>query len=307
MNRSYTSQKLTDPDRLEVRDAENPWLATFTLNAYTVTLNGPEREFKECYQDPDDEEREVCVKHQTWVRTLPTPFDGQLNCDWLTRALEANRKEVPDILAIAMQYIKNAPPLVDENGVQIAGDACYGPEEKEEREIGADFNDYLGICWQYDEDGTDHPEDNEFRSLDCSGFMRMIWGYRNNFLGANYVARVPLSLEIRSDCPTIPRRSEQICVGAPGIIVIPNQNVRVTNFEKLRVGDLLFFDSHEDCSIKHVGMFIGVDVGVDVDKKHRFISSRKSINGPTLSDYNGCSVLEGEGLYARSFRAVRRL
>ncbi len=38
---------------------------------------------------------------------------------------------------------------------------------------------------------------------------------------------------------------------------------------------------------------------------HRFISSRKSINGSTMSDFKGKSVLEGTG--AHSFRAVRRL
>lgn len=36
----FSSQTLTDPDRLEVRDTENNWVATFTLGSYTVTLRG---------------------------------------------------------------------------------------------------------------------------------------------------------------------------------------------------------------------------------------------------------------------------
>jgi len=44
--------------------------------------------------------------HATWVRTLPAPFDGQLDETWLRCALEANQEEIPDVLAIAMQYVK---------------------------------------------------------------------------------------------------------------------------------------------------------------------------------------------------------
>jgi hypothetical protein len=35
--------------------------------------------------------------------------------------------------------------------------------------------------------------------------------------------------------------------------------------------------------------------------------SRKSIDGPTLGDYSGKSILNGAGLYATAFRASRRL
>ena len=40
---------------------------------------------------------------------------------------------------------------------------------------------------------------------------------------------------------------------------------------------------------------------------HRFVLNRKKTDGPTLRDYNGRSILEGTGLYAASFHAVRRL
>lgn len=296
MNEPYFYQTLTEPDRLEVKDAASQLLATFTLGTYTVTMTGPERTFSE---------QDVSVTHTTWIRTLPTPFDEQLDLDWLEQALEANQQQVPDILAIAMQYIKGAPAVLDENGLQIAGDANYGPEKDGKRQEGADFNDYLGIRWQYETDESDKPEPEQFRCLDCSGFVRMVWGHRHNFSGSGYVDAIPFSLKIKPDSSTMPRRAWQICVGAPGIPIIPNRGVQVTDFSKLGIGDLVFFDANEDdgSAIDHIGMFMGLDV----TDKHRFISSRKSINGPTMSDFKGKSVLEGTGLYAQSFRAVRRL
>jgi|GEM_PF-1908527 len=187
MNDLFLSQILTDPDRLEVRDSENQRLTTFTLGSYTVTLHGPARTFSE---------QDASVTHTTWVRTLPTPFDGQLDTDWLEQALEANQQQVPDILAIAMQYIKGAPAVLDEDGLQIAGDAGHEPEEDGKRQEGADFNDYLGIDWQYEAGELDKPEPEQFRCLDCSGFMRMVWGYRHNFSGSDYADAIPLSLKI---------------------------------------------------------------------------------------------------------------
>lgn len=296
MNAAYSYETLTEPERIEVKDSTNHLLATFTRGAYTVTLTGPTRTFTE---------QDASVTHTTWVRTLPSPFDGQLDTNWLAQALEANQQQVPDILTIAVQYIKGAPALLDQNGLQIAGDASYGPEKNGERQEGSDFNDYLGILWEYDVDGSDEPETKQFRCLDCSGFIRMIWGYRHSFSDYDYADTVPLSISISSDCSTIPRRAWQICIDAPGVTIISNQGVQVTNFSKLLIGYLVFFDAdgNDGLLIDHVGMFLGLDS----TGRHRFISSRKSIDGPTFSDFKGKSVLEGTGLYAQSFRAVRRL
>jgi hypothetical protein len=67
----------------------------------------------------------------------------------------------------------------------------------------------------------------------------------------------------------------------------------------------VFFDADpgDGARIDHVGIYLGVDAG----GRHRFVSSRKGINGPTLGDYRGASLLDGAGLYARAFRASRRL
>jgi hypothetical protein len=52
---------------------------------------------------------------------------------------------------------------------------------------------------------------------------------------------------------------------------------------------------------------VGIYLGRDTGGNYRFLSSRKSINGPILGDYNGKSVLNGTGTYARAFRAARRV
>jgi len=301
INETFFQQTLIKPNQLDVKDADNQWLATFTPGSYTVTMRGLQRTFSE--QDPNGQV--VSVTHTTWVRTLPKPFNGQVDAEWLAKVLAANEQQIPDILAIAMQYIKGAPALIDQNGLQIAGDASYGPEIDGKREERSDFNDYLGIPWQYEAEGLNQPDPNRFRCLDCSGFMRMVWGYRHSFSGSGYADTIPLSRQIRSDGSTIPRRSFQICEKAPGVMIVPNQRVQITDFSELRIGDLVFFnaDSGDGSAIDHVGMFMGLDA----NRKHRFISSRKRINGPTMSDFGGKSLLEGTGLYAKAFQAVRRL
>ena len=84
----------------EVRGPDGNWLATFTDDAYTVVLAGPRRRFAE---------GTASVSHARWVRTYPKPFAGRLDRPWLERALAANQARVPDVLALAMQYIRGAP------------------------------------------------------------------------------------------------------------------------------------------------------------------------------------------------------
>jgi cell wall-associated NlpC family hydrolase len=198
-----------------------------------------------------------------------------------------------------MQYIADAPKVF-EGDLQIAGEAAYGPLKGGKREEGSDFNDYLGIEWVYPEK-VDKPEKRQRHCLDCSGFIRMIWCYRNNLPG---YGGVPLCLNPRQSHDAMPRRAFQMLDAAPGVIVIPNAGVQVTDLSPLRIGDLVFFDADESDGmlIDHVGMYLGLDEG----NHHRFISSRKGANGPTLGDYKGRSTLNGTGLYARSFRAACR-
>jgi cell wall-associated NlpC family hydrolase len=158
--------------------------------------------------------------------------------------------------------------------LQIAGDAAYGPLPPDgTRDEGADFNDYLGLRWLYPNDAPDRPEADQYRCLDCSGYM--------------------------------PRRSFELYAGATGIILIPNIGTQVADLDLLDVGDLVFFDVESDdgARLDHVGMYLGTDAA----GAHRFVSSRATAHGPTFADAGGRSILDGTGTYARRFRGARRL
>lgn len=292
-NATRTIDAPGEPRRLEVRTPSDGWLATLTHGARTVTSAGPRRSFTESA---------VRVTHATWVRALPEPFSGTIDPVWLDRALAANTRKQPDLLALGMQYLRGAPPL-REGALQIAGDARYGPLVHGHRQEGADFNDYLGVTWT-DPGGTvDSPETDQFQCLDCSGFVRMVWGYRQH--APNRAAVLPLSLASRADRSTLPRRAFQIAGHGPGVLIERDRGVQLRDLSRLAIGDLVFFDADvgDGARIDHVGIYLGAGS----DAHHRFLSSRKGANGPTLADVRGKSVLDGSGLYARSLRAVRRL
>jgi cell wall-associated NlpC family hydrolase len=103
----------------------------------------------------------------------------------------------------------------------------------------------------------------------------------------------------------MPRRTFEICHSSPGILVIANTGAQVTDFARMHIGDLVFFDAdpNDGPQIDHMGIYLGPDSS----NQHRFISSRKTANGPSMGDVGGKSSLDGMGLYARSFRAVRRM
>ena len=92
---------------------------------------------------------------------------------------------------------------------------------------------------------------------------------------------------------------------APGVVIVRNTTAQVKDFSRIGIGDLIFFDADESdgTQIDHIRVYLGLDA----ENHYRFISSRKGANGPTLGDYKGKSILDGTGLYARAFRAVRRL
>jgi cell wall-associated NlpC family hydrolase len=276
----FCTKRLSDPPRTVVERPCGSALALLTEGARTALLTGPERRFEE-------PTAAAPVIGQTWVRVLPAPFAGTLDgatAAWLDRA---TRDGAPDVLAMAMQYLEGAPPVLD-HGTQIAGDAEYGPlTDLGVRLEGADFNDYLGVRWSYPDGTTDRPRGEMFRSLDCSGYMRMLWGFR---------AGVPLAPAQISGNEALPRRAVQMEASHFGV-AIPSA--------ELQPGDLLFFDADPDDgpAVDHVGMMLGKDT----EGHLRFVSSRKNANGPTLGDVHGASIIDGPGLYARAFRGGRRL
>jgi len=263
-------------------------LAVFTKGARTVVMKGPSRTFAE------PSSTTATITTNDWVRLYPTVFDGTVDREWLAKmANENNNRSSADILQTAMQYIANAP-TVKVNGKVISSDAGYGPlTDDSDRRGGSDFNDYLGIPYTYN-GVVDRPEPQQFGDLDCSGFQRMVWGYRNG-----------MPLELQPTGKAIPRRAFQILSSAPGIVVVPDTNKQIVDFSRLQTGDLVFqsVEPADNGIIDHIGLYLGIDS----QGHRRFISSRKAANGPTFGDIGGRSVLDGNGLYASNFRAVRRL
>lgn len=283
---TYSTQRLSNPARTVVSSSTGAWLATFTDGARTVNLAGPKRTFAESTTT-------ATVSTNVWVRLLAKPFSGSLDVTWLTSALSDTSR---DLLTTAMQYKTGAPAIVNGAGMQIAGDASYGPLQADgTRPAGSDFNDYLGISWAYPSGTVDAPEADEFRSLDCSGYVRMLFGYRSG-----------VQLSLSPDGGTsLPRHSWDIAASGPGVLVIPNTGAAPGSRAMLQPGDVVAFDASttDGTRIDHVGIFLGRDsLGHD-----RFISSRKTADGPTLGDLGGRSVLDGTGLYAVSFRTARRI
>jgi cell wall-associated NlpC family hydrolase len=275
---SWSIARRSNPARTEVRSASGALMAELTDGARTVPLAGPLRTFGEPGLG-------TMVSTDRWVRLLPAPYDGTFDsadAAWLTAALADTS---PDVLAVAFQYLTGAP-TVEANGLVVAGDAAYGAS------AGADFNDFLGIPWAY---GTsvDQPEASQFRALDCSGFVRMVLGYR---LG--------MRMTIGASTGSLPRRAADQLGSGPGRIIRANRGSQVTSFASLRPGDLVFFDAstRDGSGIDHVGIYVGRDsLG-----HHRFISSRTKADGPTIGVIGGASILDGSGYWASAFRAYRR-
>jgi cell wall-associated NlpC family hydrolase len=281
---TWSTLRLTDPARSRVLDANGTVLATFTDGARTVALHGPVRVFAE------PATTSATVRSTTWVRLLPEPFDGRVDRDWLRREL---RDTSPDILAVAMQYVTAAPQVRDEHGRVVAGDADFGPLPPDGRRTeGSDFNDYLGIPWSYS-DGVDQPEPRERGSLDCSGFIRIVFGYRSGY---------PLALG--PSTTALPRVATVMMSHGPGVAIERDRGV-VPSPRRLQPGDLLFFDhaGNDGVPFNHSGIYLGRD-----RRGHpRFVSSRRLVNGPSMGDAGEESVLTGVETRALRWRAARRV
>lgn len=291
------------------KNANNKWLASYTVNCYTVSLNGASRTFSE---------GNVSVTHAVWVRTLPAKFNGDVDTTWLHNALAVNTANTSsqDILGIAMEYKPGG-----------SKDALYGPDSASTYKEGSDFNDYLQIDWSYVHHWSTTQNKYLFNPyvrtydtsrkncLDCSGFMRMVWGYRHSFTGNNTSGNIPMCYNVGVDeiGVKMSRRSFDIASSAPGVVVFSGHTIgNTTNLPKLKIGDLVFFDADngDGTQIDHVGMYIGKQA----NGNYRFISSRKSNNvGPTFnSDSNGKSILNNDGTgqylgYANALRSARRM
>ncbi|MCI3933651.1 C40 family peptidase [Streptomyces sp. AN091965] len=296
-----TWERLRNPDRSVLRTEGGKVLATFTDGARAATLTGPSRTFTE----PANTKSRVVT--DDWVRLMPEVWRKGAEKekwfkDWYKQFAGS---EEDDVFAMAFQYVEGAPVKKDDEGIAYRGDANFGPlnpngsEGNDLREEQSDFYDYLGIPYTFRDGTTIQPEAKRARSMDCSGFIRTVFGYR---------ARYPLmSSDTAGD--GLPRTANGMARGKVGTEVIKLKGVgaadRPKTIDVIQPGDLVFFklDARTKQRLDHVGIFLGHDA----DGHKIFISSREEVNGPTIGDKGGTSRLDGNGYYASTLRSAKRL
>lgn len=240
------------------------------------------------------------VTHRTWVRVLPDAFSGTWTDALAVQVRAWAVDSTPDALAYAAMLITGAPAVTSPalSGKQIYGQSQYGPLNTDGTRIEfSDWNDYSGMGWTYPNGEVrtfPHGSITISNCLDCSGFVRMIYG-RN--MG------IPMSFDLNYDGLNLPRRSADIGPTGPGTI-IANTTGSPPSLTSLQIGDYLGFSLSDatDGELTHSGIYLGLDTGGNP----RFISSRKVCNGPTMSDLGGASLLNGAGTYASGLRTIRR-
>lgn len=246
------------------------------------------------------------VTHGDWVRVLPEPFDGT----WTAQLEQTVRgwagSPAPDVLAHAAMFLGGAPAVTagagPAQGRQVLGEAGYGYlDPLGQRLEGADFHEYMNTGWTFPDGTYAKPSSKQVGNLDCSGYTRMVYGYH---LG------VPLAAGADTSGERIPRASRDMADHAPGVIVDRTDGTGPPAAALLQPGDLVLFnaDSGDDAesgpvTVDHVGIYLGRDAA----GHRRFLSSRKTVDGPTMSDLGGASLLDGTGTYATKLHTVRRI
>jgi cell wall-associated NlpC family hydrolase len=239
------------------------------------------------------------ITHNTWVRLLNAPFDGVWTPEIADQIRAWATDDTPDALAYAMMYVTGAPPVTSPalGGAQIAGQSSYGPNDVDgTRMEGADFHEYMGLPWAFVNGETAPVADPKWqRCLDCSGFVRMVYGYNMG---------IPMVRNTGFDGINLPRRTRDIGPTGPGVIVAQGVG-SPPPLTAMQIGDVPHFDATTEATVGEVD-HNGIYLGVDSQGHPRFINSRKTPNGPTISDLGGSSALDGTGLYATSLRIIRR-
>ncbi|MFD9632070.1 NlpC/P60 family protein [Streptomyces violascens] len=284
--------RLTGTPRTIARDADGRTVAVLTEGARTVVFTGSKRTFAEPATTT------ATVTTTAVVRLAPQPWhSGAQHEDWFKSWFStALTDRGPDVLDIAAQYVRGTADRHDGKGIRYAGPATYGPMgDDDERQATADFNDYLGIDWTYPNGRHREARSDFYGSLDCSGYVRTVYGFRSGY---------PLEFK-QPTGRALPRRAVMMAEDGSGAGIIANTHRQATDLSPLQPGDLVFFDATPDAGhrIDHVGIYLGIDS----TGHHRFISSRKTANGPTMGDEGGTSLLDGAGLYAHAFRMAKRL
>ncbi|MEU1037728.1 C40 family peptidase [Streptomyces sp. NPDC005551] len=293
--------RLENPARSVLRGSDGQIRAVFTDGARLATLTGRARTFAEPASTSSK------VSSTDWVRLMPKSWKkGAEKEKWFTDwYAEYRDSKEDDLFAIAFQYVSGAPQKKDGQGTAYAGDANFGPLNTTGAEGGdlrleqSDFYDYLGRPYPFRDGQTGTPEPLRAKSLDCSGFIRMVLGYRT---------RYPLmSSDTSGD--GLPRTANGMARSDEGVDVLPLTGVtaddRPSAIDQLQPGDLVFFklDTRTKDRLDHVGLVLGYDT----EGHLIFVSSREEVNGPTIGDVGGVSRLDGNGYYAKTLRSAKRL
>ncbi len=294
--KAHTYRRVSNPSGTEVVDKDSgKVVARLTDKARTAVFFGPKRTLEE------PGATDATVTTDAWVRVVPHQWkSGSEKADWFGEFLAENKdSEEPDALEIGTQYFKGAEDQVDKDGVRYAGDADFGPMGDDGlREVGGDYNDFMEVTVSHPDKKDDPPEKKDKNALDCSGFLRMVLGYRLDY---------PLFGKNETKGDALQRQVQGMVDRAPGQLLHKDTGEKPADLDKVTEnmlpGDIVFFETDGEPGLDHSGFYMGKDS----KGKHRFMSSREAINGPTMGDVKGPSILDGNGLFANNFRAVRRL
>ncbi|MFF4879772.1 NlpC/P60 family protein [Micromonospora sp. NPDC000668] len=291
----YELVDLADPARTQVRRrADQAVVATLTVGARTTVFAGAPRRFDE------PSTTTAVVESTAYVRIAPRAWQpGPQIPEALARWLitELDRGDPTDVLAAAMQYLPGAPDLRDEQGVRYAGDADFGYVHSRDERDGADFYDYLEIPWTFPDTGTVRPSARWDRDLDCSGYIRLVYGYRFGIPLLNQTASTTVD--------GLPRTAASMAAHARSVVIAAGRNPSrpPADLSAAQPGDLVFFALHDDPAlVTHSGIYIGDDA----DGGMRFVSSRGTADGPTFGDVRGAGVIDS-GYFGDRLRRVIRL
>ncbi|NJP35490.1 C40 family peptidase [Micromonospora thermarum] len=290
----YTYQRSKDPDRTEIIDSSGEPVAVMTDGARTVQIYGPTRTFEEPSLTA------AKVESNVWVRLAPQEWRaGAEQEQWFVDWLAAARKDrSPDVLATAFEYVDGAPAKKDNQGRQYSGDASFGPPDPADpdgRQERSDFYDYMQVPWTFPDGKSEMPEPQRKLALDCSGFLRMVYGHRLGY---------PLR-GTNTPGEGLPRRAYAMAEFGPGVQLMPNTGQRPRGIDRLLPGDLVFLNAQPvpNRQIDHSGIYLGLDDG----GHHRFISSRSQTDGPTMGDLSGVPILDGTGYWPDRWLTARRI
>ncbi|MEV6377559.1 C40 family peptidase [Micromonospora musae] len=297
LEQQYKLVDRTRPDRTEVhRRTDNELVATLTVGARTVVVAGPARRFSEPSSTPAE------IESTSWVRVAPEPWQTRRGKDeefvgWLLDQIEDEDPPI-DVLAATMQYLADAPDGQNDEGVRYIGDAGFGYVHSADERDGADFYDYLEIPWEFSDSGKKKPSARWDRDLDCSGFVRLIYGYRFG---------VPLFNDpVSTTVDGLPRTASSMASYARSVLVAAGRTPgkAPADLTALQPGDLVFFSLHKEDPnlITHSGIYLGKDE----DGGMRFVSSRETVDGPTFGDVHGDGVVDS-GYFGDRLRRVIRL